>query len=272
MMNHFHNPAPREFSFLSRLTVVVVLLIASLSIAGLLFPTTVYPSEDLRRSFLPNDVVTLILAVPVLVGSMILAQRRSLFGMLFWPGALFYIVYSLIPYAVATPHPILFVLYLVSMALSLFVLYGLLIRIPAAEYQTRLRSQAPERLAGGVLVGLGILFLFRQVTLGIQALQHQVILTRPEAATIVADLFFMPIWVIGGVLLWRRQAFGYVLGVGLFFQACMLFIGLLTVFVFQPILAAAPFPTQDFIVILTMSLICFIPLALLIRNAASKKM
>jgi hypothetical protein len=158
------------------------------------------------------------------------------------------------------------------MALSLFVLYGLLIRIPAAEYQTRLRSQAPERLAGGVLVGLGILFLFRQVTLGIQALQHQVILTRPEAATIVADLFFMPIWVIGGVLLWRRQAFGYVLGVGLFFQACMLFIGLLTVFVFQPILAAAPFPTQDFIVILTMSLICFIPLALLIRNAASKKM
>ncbi len=81
----------------------------------------------------------------------------------------------------------------------------------------------------------------------------------------MADLLVTPVWVIGGILLWRRQAFGYVLGTGLLFQASMLFVGLLGFFVLQPQLAGTPFRAADFAVILVMGLVCFVPFGLFVR-------
>jgi hypothetical protein len=72
------------------------------------------------------------------------------------------------------------------------------------------------------------------------------------------------------VLLWRRQAFGYVIGAGLLFQASMLFIGLLVLFVLQPFLAEVPFRLEDFVVISVMGLICFVPFGLFVRGVLSK--
>jgi CHASE2 domain-containing sensor protein len=95
----------------------------------------------------------------------------------------------------------------------------------------------------------------------------------PEGATVptlVADLVITPAWIVGGILLWRKQPFGYLSGLGLLFQASMLFIGLLIFFILQPILYSVPFPTSDFIVILVMGMICFIPFGLFVRGVLAK--
>lgn len=70
----------------------------------------------------------------------------------------------------------------------------------------------------------------------------------PEPGVLVADLLTTPAWVVGGLLLWRRQAFGYVSGAGLLFQASMLFAGLLVFFILQPFVADVSFPVEDFVV------------------------
>ena len=56
----------------------------------------------------------------------------------------------------------------------------------------------------------------------------------------------------------------------LLFQASMLFIGLLAFFLLLPMVAGVPFPMEDFVVILVMGLICFVPFALFVRGVLSK--
>lgn len=252
------------------LSVVIVSLMAVASLVGLFFQSAIYPTEGLRRSFVSNDVVNLFIGLPILLGSLTLARRGKLIGLLFWPGALFYVTYNYIAYAAAMPFTWLFALYLALVALSVYTLIHLLSRMDSAAIQQRLSGAVPERLAGGVLSGLGGLFFLRGLVQIVQAILGQVTLSSPELAVLVADLLTTPAWVVGGILLWRKQAFGYVSGAGLLFQASMLFIGLLVFFILQPFLTATPFPATDFVVIFVMGLVCFVPFALFIRGLLSK--
>ena len=76
----------------------------------------------------------------------------------------------------------------------------------------------------------------------------------------------IPAWIIGGALLWRRQALGYVAGAGLLFQASMLFVGLIIFLLLQPVLTDAPFAAANVAVVFVMGLVCFIPFLVFTRG------
>ena len=59
---------------------IIAVLVAAASIAGLVWRADVYPSEELVRAFLSNDVVNLVIGLPILLGSMWLARRDRLVG------------------------------------------------------------------------------------------------------------------------------------------------------------------------------------------------
>jgi len=262
-------PVTRQLTLVYALSLAVALLVAAASLVGLLFQSAIYPTDDLRHSFVATDVVNLFIGLPILLGSMALARRGRLIGLLFWPGALLFFTYHYIAYAVAATLTWPFVPYLALMALSIYALYRLLSSVEAMAVQNRLKGAVPERIAGGVLAGFGTLFFFYNIGLIVQIPTGQAALSVPELATAVADLVIIPAWVVGGVLLWRRQAFGYVVGTGLLFQASMLFIGLLIYFIVQSLLAAIPFRADDFVMIFVMGLICFIPFGLFVRGVLS---
>ena len=88
-----------------------------------------------------------------------------------------------------------------------------------------------------------------------------------QLAVLVADALLAPAWVIGGALLWKRTAFGYAAGLGLLFQASMLFVGLMVILITLPWLTDGPFAPLDVVVVAVMGLVCFIPLALFLRAA-----
>jgi CHASE2 domain-containing sensor protein len=75
---------------------------------------------------------------------------------------------------------------------------------------------------------------------------------------------------MGGILLWRRKEFGYVTGLGLLFQASLLFIALIIFLLLQPFFARAPLATVDIAVIFIMGLICFIPFVNFVRGIVVK--
>ncbi|PKN92736.1 MAG: hypothetical protein CVU44_13855 [Chloroflexi bacterium HGW-Chloroflexi-6] len=259
-MNDAKLPILRDLSRDYMLSFLVAALMAAASLAGLFFQGVIYPDEALRHSFISNDVVNLLIGLPILFASMALARRGKLIGLLFWPGALLYVTYNYIAYAVAMPFTWQFILYLVLAALSGFSVYRLLTAFDTQAIARSLSGKVPERFAGAVLAGFGLLFFAMRVgvVLGGQG--------GPEAAVAVADLFTMPFWVIGGVLLWRKRPFGYASGAGLLFQASMLFIGLLVFFILQPLVAGVPFPVEDFVVIAVMGLVCFVPFGLFVRG------
>jgi hypothetical protein len=264
-------PIMRNIALVYAFSFVIALLMAGVSVAGLLYQSSLYLTKELRRSFVSNDVVNLFIGLPILLGSLWLTRRGRLIGLLFWPGALFYVTYNYIAYAAAVPLTEQFVVYLALVVLSVYTIFTLLSQIDSAAIQGRLTGAVPERLAGGVLVGFGVLFFLRGIGQVVSALTGQAMLARPDLAVLVADLLTTPAWVAGRLLLWRRQALGYVTSAGLLFQTSMLFIGLLIFFVLQPFLTATSFPLVDFVVVFAIGLVCFIPFSLFVRAVIKKR-
>lgn len=268
-MNSGHLPVTRSLVPIYILSLIIGLLMAVASLAGLLFQSAVYPTDELRRSFVSNDVVNLLIGLPILLGSMTLAWRGKLIGLLFWPGALFYIAYNSIAYSISMSSGLMLLPYLMLAALSVAAMIGLLTGIDSAAIKQRLNARVPERFAAGVLIGFGALYFARAIGILINVVNGQMTLDTPETAVGVADFITTPFWLMVGVLLWRKRAPGYAAGTGLLFQASMLFIGLLVFFILQPVVAGVPFPMNDFIVILVMGMICFIPFGLFVRGVLS---
>ncbi len=263
-------PIRRDLTLTYALSFIIAILVAAASAAGLLYRTTIYPTDELLRSFVPNDMVNIFIGLPILLGSMWLSWRGKLIGLLLWPGALFFVLYNYIVYVFAMPLNVVFLLHLALVTMSVYTLIGLVASIDGKVVQQRLGGAVPERLAGGILAGLGLLFFLRVTGVIVNALTSQTPIAETEIALYATDFLITPAWVIGGVLVWRRKEFGYIVGLGLLFQASMLFIGLIIFLLLQPFLTTAPFVLADVVVIFTMGLICFIPFALFVRGVVSK--
>jgi len=264
-------PIRRSLKPIYASSIIIAILMAAASAAGLMVRTTIYPTDELLRSFVPNDVVNLFIGLPILLGSMWLALRGKLVGLLCWPGALFFVLYTYIVYVFAMPFNAAYLLYLALVTLCVYTIIALVTSIEGKPVQERLTGAVPERVAGGILAGLGILFFLRVIVVTFNTLTSQAPIAGTEVAVLIADFLITPAWVIGGVLLWRRRELGYVSGLGLLFQARMLFIGLIIFLFLQPFLTSAPFVLTDVIVIFVMGMICFIPFALHLRGVVSKR-
>jgi hypothetical protein len=263
-------PIHRDLALVYTLSCLVALLMVAASAAGILFRTTVYLSEELLRTFVPNDVVNLLIGVPILVGSMGLARRGELVGLLCWPGALFFVLYNTLAYAFAMPLGWAFLVHLTLATLSLYTLVGLLSGIDGGAVKRRLAGALPERFAAGALVGLGLLFFLRVIVVVVDAVVRGVVVADAELAVSVADFWIAPAWVIGGFLLWRRAEFGYVAGLGLLFQGSMLFVALIAFLLVQPLLTTAPFVLADVLVVAAMGLVLVVPFVLSVRGVVAR--
>jgi hypothetical protein len=253
------------------LSLVSAILMATASLGGLLWPSTFYPTEALLQSFFANDVVNLFVGLPILLGSLWLTKRGKLVGLLFWPGALLFILYTYIAYIVGVPFSLFTPVYVGLVLLSTYCFLNLLQIINKNSVQAQLSAGVPVRAAGLVLVGFGALFTFRAIGMIAVASINQTALPFSEIGVLIADLVISILFIIGGTLLLRRRPLGYVSGLGLLFVASMLFISLIMVLLLQPVLTNAPFVLVDIIVVSIMGLICFIPFGFFVREAVSKE-
>lgn len=245
----------------------VAVLLSLVSIIGLVDTERIYPTQALQELAVPNDLVSLFFGVPLLVGSMWLARRGTLIGRLSWPGALMYVLYGELAYIFCMPMSWIYLAYLTIGVTSLYTLIGLMSSIDTRFVQQQIAGKVPARFSGGVLIVFGGLTFGRVFVVLAGALAEGTTISTTQLAVLLSDLLLSPAWIIGGVLLWKLTAFGYSAGLGLLFQASMLFVGLIMILMVQPWLTDAPFVLFDVIVVAILGLICFIPLALFLRAA-----
>lgn len=270
-MNTSSLPLKQNISTTYTFSLITAFLMIVVSIAGLFFSSSMYPIEEVQHSSVATDVVNLFIVLPVLIGSMLLAQRGKLLGLLFWPGALFIVTYHYLAYAIALTSFWQSAIYLLLVVLSVYTIYRLLSSMDSLSIQDQLTGKVQERFAGVVLAGFGVLFFFWRGSLAVQSMMGSAVLSKPQFATTITDSILAPAWVIVGVLVWRKQALGYVCGGGLLFQLNMLFIGSYVYFALQPILAGTPFPTNDFVAVFVMGLVCLVPFILFTRGILTSK-
>lgn len=244
------------------LTFVITELVVVTSLAGLLFQEAFYPKEALREGFLTTDVINLVLGVPLLLGSIILCRKSHLLGFLLWMGALLLVIYHYVAYAVSAAFSWQFSIYVFLVLMSAYALIRLIKDIDRARMKEKLAKRFPVRFTVIVLILFGFMFLIRSIDVIWKDVSEGMSLPPTE----FADLILSPIWILGGVFLWKRTPLGYVWGTGLLIHASALFLGLLIYFFLQPIMFSASFPTLDFLVILVMGCFFFVPTALLVKG------
>lgn len=252
------------------LTLVICVLLVVSSLAGILFGDRIYPTSALRQMLLPNDAVNLTLGVLLLLGTMIPAVRGSLLGLLCWPGALLFVLYNYIAYLIAAPFSGMFAVYLALILLSAYALAHLVGTLPVESLHERLRGGLPARFGGWVLIAFGTLFFLRAAGMML-APAFSGGDAPADLAVLTADFLVTPAWILGGVLLVRKTAFGCALSLALLFQASMLFVSLIAFLLLSPLMTGAKLVPMDVIVIAAMGAVCAVPFILNLFAAGGKK-
>lgn len=207
-------PVKNKLILAYSLSGVLAVLLLVASIIGLL-----YGEGDLYDSYPANlagligqDLVALAVVLPLLLASMWLTARGSTRGLFLWAGALFWVAYFYYFYVVGGFNA-LFLVYITMVSLSLFGLLSLLFAIDAEALRDSFGSRTPIRLVSGFFISISLLFALMW---GGMVVSSVVSGTRPDEVVhevLVIDLAVMlPLLFFGGVRLWRREAWGYVLG------------------------------------------------------------
>lgn len=207
-------PAGRELALAFAASLVVGVGMVAASAVGLASAGGVYGDSSLVLVSRGADAASLVLLAPVLLGALWFARRGSLFGLLLWPGVLFYVLYAYVPYLVGAPFSGLFFVYAGLVTVSAFTVIGLVATIDAEAVRQRLAG-APARGVGAALIVIALLAYAGLLATALSALGDPAseVATRPLAVTDWA--LGTPVLLVGGVLLWLRTPIGYVAAPGL---------------------------------------------------------
>ena len=248
------------------LSTAIALFMTVFSGLGFLLPEVFYPDPGLLDQYLANDLVNIILGLPLFIAALVLMRKGKLLGPLLLPGALVYVIYNYIAYLLGRAWNWIAFINLCLVVLSLIALVLLLRAIDHRAVMEKLEGKVGEKISGWILVVFGLAFIALAVTTIITGIRDGTIPPLGENAVSVADIVVSLSWVGGGILLLRKKPLGFSAGLGLLVAASFLFLGLVLFFFIAPLVTDRPFDWIEVITVLAMGLICFVPTGIFWRG------
>jgi len=201
------------------LSVIVAVLAALASAGGLLIPGLYRDNTWITSAWRGTDLVTLLLAAPLLVGGLVLAGRGSRRAQLVWLAMLAYMVYGYAYYLFGAAFNPFFLVYVAIFALGGLALLFAVAHLDVGEIGRNFRPGTPVRVVAGymLLVAVGLGGAWTAASLGFvvtgQVPAPIVASGHPTGIVFALDLsLLVPGFALGGVWLWKRQGRGYLLG------------------------------------------------------------
>lgn len=165
---------------------------------------------------IPQDIVTLIFAIPLLIVSLFAARGGMLKGRILLAGTLGYFLITYMMYTFIAMYNRLFLVYVLLMSASLFSFILILLDFDIEKLTYSYNEKLPIKFVGGYLMFsatmIGLLWLARSLP----TLINGSVPTEVELGTTLTvqafDLaFFLPGVFLAGLLLIQRKAFGFLL-------------------------------------------------------------
>jgi hypothetical protein len=191
--------------------------IGGLAVHGLYTDDTAWATAALRG----GDLVTLLIVVPGLTAAMLLAGRGSVRARLIWGGLLGYGVYNFAFYVFGAAFNDLFLAHVATFSASIFALIAWAAELDASAIAARFDARTPRRAVAVLLLAVAAVFatLWTTFSLTYAVTGHLTL----GAATLAGmhlvfalDLSLMaPSMAVGGIWLWRRKPWGYVVATAL---------------------------------------------------------
>ncbi len=211
------------------LTWPTAILTAIAAACGLLDPNLYREPPMLRLQVIGQDAITLVVGLPALVISGLLARRGSLRARLVWLGVLVYLVYAYAGYAFAVRFNYLFLVYVALLGCALYALIGGLLRTDWSGIESAFGEHAPVKTVSLFLAIVAALFYLIWLSSSVPAVlsgqpaQDVVESGTPTNFIHVLDMaWILPALFITAYKLWRREAVGFALaGAALAFMALL---------------------------------------------------
>jgi hypothetical protein len=179
---------------------------------GLYYYDTVSTTAQMQG----NDLITLVVGLPLLLVSMWLAFRGSLRGRLLLTGTLGFFLYTYMSMSMLTAYNALFLVYVALFGLSLYAFILCMLTFDLADLPRHFDAGLPRGWIAAVLFAVGAflaLAWFGRVIPELMNPQVPAALENTTTRVIQAmDLVLIaPLAILAGVLLLRRSAWGYLL-------------------------------------------------------------
>lgn len=232
------NPA-RRVVLAKALSATIASLMTLASAIGLFVDGFYRDNAWATAGFRGNDLVTLVIVVPLMIGALALTRRGSARATLVWLGTVAYALYNYAFYLFGATFNELFLVYAALVSLAVWTL---VLALPTLDVEALARCFAPRTPVRWIAANMLLIALFLGGMWGAQSIVFVAIGTLPQVITdsgIQTSIVFaldlallMPAMAIGAVLLWRRRPWGYALGAILMIKGSAYTLALLAMSVF----------------------------------------
>lgn len=222
-----------------------------------------------------SDFITLLFAVPLLLISLILANKGSFRARLLLSGTLGYFLYTYMSYTFLWMYNPFFIVYVLLMSASLFAFVLSLMSFDIKNIPSLFSEKLPVKFLGGfqffVAFAVGSLWLGKiapSILYGTvpEGLEHYTTLVIQGM-----DIgFVVPAAILSGVLLIRKKPFGYLLSSVIIFKGITMLTAI-TAMMINMALSGVEASMVEVVVFSTFDLLAIVSLAVLLKNIKTNR-
>ncbi|WP_340103397.1 hypothetical protein [Rhodohalobacter sp. 8-1] len=227
-------------------------------------------SAEVAPQGIAQDYVTLFLAIPLLLISLLRARKRSLRGRFLLAGTLFYFLVTYLFYLVMAMYNELFLVYTALLGLSFFAFSLVMFSISPEQLPDWFKDTTPVTVTGGFLIVNSL--MIGSLWLGVivpPLADGSIIPQQAEHYTtlIVQGLdlgLLLPLSFLSGLLLTLKKPFGYLLAPTYFVFLSIMMTALIAKIIAMGLLGQTIFPV--IFIIPTITVISIICTGILLKN------
>jgi hypothetical protein len=203
---------PRSTPAARHLTAVLGVLMIVQAVLGRACSEQYRDVAWIRASWLGNDWVTLLVAVPLLVVGAASANRRRARGIALWLGVTAYAAYNYAFYLFGAALNVFFPLYVALVLIASAILIHTLWATAVDDVGGQFQPFIPAKVVGGYFVLVGVALTVVWITTwAAMVFLGRLIPVDADTFRVIAGLdliILVPPLVLGGALLWRKSAWG----------------------------------------------------------------
>ncbi|MFL0269087.1 hypothetical protein [Candidatus Clostridium radicumherbarum] len=227
-------------------------------------------SVSVAAQGIAQDIVTIIVGVPLLVVSLYLSRKDLLKGRLLLAGTLGYFLYTYTSYCFVWMYNSLFLIYVILMSSSFFAFLLTMMSFDMESLKISFNEKLPVRLLGSFFIflgtAIGLMWLGRIVPSLINGSEPVGIEQYTTLPIQALDLgFIVPTAIISGVLTIKRETFGYLLS-SVITVKCITMLTAITAMIIGQSLAGVKLSFAEIIIFPAANLIVIYLLTLIIKN------
>ncbi len=219
---------------------IIIALLAVLATLSGLFWKGLYSNDtiSITAQMMGQDMITLIIGIPLLLASLFLIKKGSLRGKLIWMGTIFYFLYTYASMSFAASYNSLFLIYVSLFSISLYTfLYGML-SLNTASIKDSIIPGKTTKIAGLFLIFSGAILALMWTKMIIDSIFVGAAPTALENYTtlVIQSLdigVVFPVTLIAGILILKNNEWGYTLVPILLIKATLLGTAILSMIYFM---------------------------------------